>query len=151
MQRILSLETSRSPNTSSEFVSKRLCFSILFSIAFLFLIAGYLLGRYTTDRAILLRQAYVRQKLFDEKIDNLKNISESLKKINLIHLQPSQNITFIYEEWNNCVKSKNELPEIKEDANVMISKVLRTHLENLSNCYNTVENLLRSIAAKQNQ
>ncbi|KAI4469110.1 l-asparaginase [Holotrichia oblita] len=39
MQRILSLETSRSASTTSEFVSKRFCFSILFSIAFLFLLA----------------------------------------------------------------------------------------------------------------
>lgn len=40
MQRILSVETSRNNNTEREFVTKRFCYSILFSVAFLFLLAG---------------------------------------------------------------------------------------------------------------
>lgn len=40
MQRILSVETSRNNSAEREFVTKRLCYSILFSVAFLFLLAG---------------------------------------------------------------------------------------------------------------
>lgn len=40
MQRVLSVETSRSCQASSEFVSKRLCFSVTMTAAFLAIIGG---------------------------------------------------------------------------------------------------------------
>ncbi|XP_015113125.1 uncharacterized protein LOC107038500 [Diachasma alloeum] len=55
MQRVLSLQAARSFGESTEFVTKRMCFSFLFSIGFLCLLCGFLIGRFAAQRAVDIR------------------------------------------------------------------------------------------------
>ncbi|GJQ78368.1 hypothetical protein Trydic_g22194 [Trypoxylus dichotomus] len=158
MQRILSVETSRNATPTSEFVSKRFCFSILFSIAFLFLLAGYLLGRYTTDRAILLKKAYLQQKFaLDEKnfVELMKNISISIRNINnftIIIQTESVDTREVYEQLL-CNDHKAFLPsygEFTKELPFKINKMLTIHLDSLANCFTSIDNLLRNISSTNN-
>ncbi|XP_016845443.1 uncharacterized protein LOC100679547 [Nasonia vitripennis] len=56
MQRVLSFQMGRGFGESSEYVSKRMCFSFLFSVGFLCLLGGFLLGRFATDQTIKMRE-----------------------------------------------------------------------------------------------
>ncbi|CAH1957612.1 unnamed protein product [Acanthoscelides obtectus] len=53
MQRILSVETSRNSGNaeSSEFVTKRLCCSVILTVTFFSLIGGFFLGRFVSERS----------------------------------------------------------------------------------------------------
>lgn len=52
MQRVLSLQMTRNIGESSEYVTKRLCVSFLFSVGFLCLLCGFLLGRFAAERSM---------------------------------------------------------------------------------------------------
>ncbi|EFN78529.1 hypothetical protein EAI_02348, partial [Harpegnathos saltator] len=52
MHRVLSFQMSRITSESSEYVTKRLCFSFTFSIGFFCLLCGFLLGRFAVERSI---------------------------------------------------------------------------------------------------
>ncbi|XP_076637892.1 uncharacterized protein LOC143350019 isoform X3 [Colletes latitarsis] len=52
MQRVLSFQMARGLDESSEFVTKRMCFSFLFSIGFVCVLCGFLLGRFSTQRIV---------------------------------------------------------------------------------------------------
>lgn len=86
MQRVISLQTSRNADRgSSEFVTKRLCCSFLFSVAFLSLLGGFLLGRYATDRAILLKNAALQERQHTEEKfshDIMNNLTSLMNDIN---------------------------------------------------------------------
>lgn len=56
MHRVLSFQMGRGFGESSEFVTKRMCFSFIFFIAFLALLGGFLLGRFSTERTAKLRE-----------------------------------------------------------------------------------------------
>ncbi|XP_063987882.1 uncharacterized protein LOC135168002 [Diachasmimorpha longicaudata] len=55
MQRVLSMQTARGFGDSTEFVTKRMCFSFLFSIGFLCFLCGFLVGRFADQRAADIR------------------------------------------------------------------------------------------------
>lgn len=55
MQRVLSFQMGRGFGESSEFVTKRMCFSFLVSVGFLSLLCGFLIGRFAAGRALELR------------------------------------------------------------------------------------------------
>ncbi|KAG7200192.1 hypothetical protein KM043_000624 [Ampulex compressa] len=55
MQRVLSFQMARGFEESSEFVTKRMCFSFAFSISFFALLCGFLLGRFSAQRTIEFR------------------------------------------------------------------------------------------------
>ncbi|XP_054011108.1 uncharacterized protein LOC128893856 [Hylaeus anthracinus] len=52
MQRVLSFQMARGFGESSEFVTKRMCFSFIFSVGFICILCGFLLGRFSTQRII---------------------------------------------------------------------------------------------------
>lgn len=52
MHRVLSFQMARGIDESSEYVTKRLCFSFLFSVGFLCLLCGFLLGRFAVERSM---------------------------------------------------------------------------------------------------
>lgn len=60
MHRVLSFQMGMSPprgfGEPSEFVTKRMCFSFIFFISFLALLGGFLLGRFATERSMLMRE-----------------------------------------------------------------------------------------------
>jgi len=83
MQRILSLQVTRNNGESSEYVTKRLCISFLFSIGFLCLLCGFLLGRFAVERSL---EAQV-QKMRDELAGNGLWNTEYLQQMVLLELE----------------------------------------------------------------
>lgn len=69
MQRVLSFQMARGLNESSELVTKRMCFSFLFSVGFLCLLCGFLLGRFSTQRAFEFRAEKKRLELAGNGLD----------------------------------------------------------------------------------
>ncbi|XP_072749051.1 uncharacterized protein [Anoplolepis gracilipes] len=63
MQRVLSFQMTRNIGESSEYVTKRLCFSFLFSVGFVCLLCGFLLGRFTSEMSIKTQAQKIRDKL----------------------------------------------------------------------------------------
>ncbi|EGI66791.1 hypothetical protein G5I_04595 [Acromyrmex echinatior] len=54
---------TRNIGESSEYVTKRLCFSFLFSVGFLCLLCGFLLGRFTVERSLEAQAQKMRSEL----------------------------------------------------------------------------------------
>lgn len=121
------------------------------------LLPGYLLGRYTTDRAVLLKKAYLQQKLAsDEKnsIEIMRNISISVKSINNITIIQSEIIDTreIYDQLL-CNDHKAFLPsygEFEKDLPFKVNKMLTIHLDSLASCFSSIDNLLRNISNGNN-
>lgn len=63
MQRVLSFQMARGFGESSEFITKRMCFSFLFSVGFLCLLCGFLTGRFAAGRAVDSRAEKTRLQL----------------------------------------------------------------------------------------
>lgn len=63
MHRVLSFQMARTTNESSEYVTKRLCFSFLFSVGFFCLLCGFLLGRFAAERSTEARAQKTRAEL----------------------------------------------------------------------------------------
>lgn len=70
MQRVLSFQMARGLSESSEFVTKRMCCSLIFSVGFLCLLGGFLLGRFATQRAIEFRAEKKRLELAGNGLEN---------------------------------------------------------------------------------
>ncbi|XP_076235251.1 uncharacterized protein LOC143179778 [Calliopsis andreniformis] len=76
MQRVLSLQMARGIGESSEFVTKRMCFSLLFSIGFLCLLCGFLLGRFATQRAMEHRAEKKRLELAGNGLESTEYLQD---------------------------------------------------------------------------
>ncbi|CAH1107642.1 unnamed protein product [Psylliodes chrysocephalus] len=50
MQRILSVEIGKNIFESSEYITKRLCCSVVLTVTFLSMIAGFFLGKFVSDK-----------------------------------------------------------------------------------------------------
>ncbi|XP_076656683.1 uncharacterized protein LOC143361293 [Halictus rubicundus] len=74
MQRVLSFQMARGLNESSEFVTKRMCFSFLFSVGFLCLLCGFLLGRFSMQRALEFRAEKKRIELAGNGLNSNENL-----------------------------------------------------------------------------
>lgn len=83
MQRVLSFQMARGLSESSEFVTKRICFSLIFSVGFLSLLCGFLLGRFATQRAIEFRAEKKRLELAGNGLEN----TEYLQRLVLEQLE----------------------------------------------------------------
>ncbi|CAK9813352.1 hypothetical protein ANTQUA_LOCUS7592 [Anthophora quadrimaculata] len=83
MQRVLSFQMARGLSESSEFVTKRMCFSLIFSVGFLSLLCGFLLGRFATQRAIEFRAEKKRYELAGNGLEN----TEYLQRLMLEELE----------------------------------------------------------------
>lgn len=78
MQRVLSFQMARGFSESSEFVTKRMCFSFLFSVGFLCLLCGFLLGRFATQRAIEFRAEKQRLEFAGNGLENTEYLQHLL-------------------------------------------------------------------------
>lgn len=122
------------------------------------LISGYLLGRYTTDRAILLKRTYLQQKFaLDEKNsgDLMRNISFSLRSINNFTVIVQSEDVDAQDVYNKllCNDSKAvpiSYGEFAKDLPFKINKMLTIHLDRLAMCFNSIDNLLRNISSSSN-
>ncbi|XP_029173155.1 uncharacterized protein LOC114942022 isoform X5 [Nylanderia fulva] len=82
MQRVLSFQMTRNIGESSEYVTKRLCVSFLFSVGFLCLLCGFLLGRFVAERSMETQM----QKTRDELAGNGLRKTEHLQQVALLEL-----------------------------------------------------------------
>lgn len=83
MQRVLSYQTARGFEETSEFITKRMCISFLFSIGFLCLVCGFCLGRFAADTA---NNTRVEQERLEHTGNGLENI-EYMRQIIIEKLQ----------------------------------------------------------------
>ncbi|XP_011498724.1 PREDICTED: uncharacterized protein LOC105362890 [Ceratosolen solmsi marchali] len=81
MQRMLSFQMGRGFGESSEFVTKRMCFSFLFSVGFLCLLGGFLLGRFASDRTIVMHERRMLQELQGNGLQATKDLQIALLDI----------------------------------------------------------------------
>ncbi|XP_011878678.1 PREDICTED: uncharacterized protein LOC105567982 [Vollenhovia emeryi] len=82
MHRVLSFQMTRNIDESSEYVTKRLCFSFLFSVGFLCLLCGFLLGRFAVERSLETQAQKARGELAGNGLRN----TEYLQQLALLEL-----------------------------------------------------------------
>jgi len=75
MQRVLSFQMARVDETS-EYVTKRLCFSFLFSVGFLCLLCGFLLGRFAVERSMEAQAQKTRAELAGNGLRNMEYLQQ---------------------------------------------------------------------------
>ncbi|CAL7951082.1 unnamed protein product [Xylocopa violacea] len=78
MQRVLSFQMARGLSESSEFVTKRMCFSLIFSIGFLSLLGGFFFGRFATQRAVEFRAEKKRLELAGNGLETTEYLQHLL-------------------------------------------------------------------------
>ncbi|XP_035736833.1 uncharacterized protein LOC118448108 isoform X2 [Vespa mandarinia] len=78
MQRVLSFQMARGFSESSEFVTKRMCFSFLFSVGFLCLLCGFLLGRFASERSIEFRTERKRLEFAGNGLEHTEHLRQLL-------------------------------------------------------------------------
>ena len=96
MQRVLSLQMTRNIDESSEYVTKRLCFSFLFSVGFLCLLCGFLLGRFTVERSLEAQAQKIRSELAGNGLQNTEYLQE-------IMLQELERVSLDYDRMTYIV------------------------------------------------
>ncbi|KAK1117245.1 hypothetical protein K0M31_016800 [Melipona bicolor] len=110
MQRVLSFQMARGLSESSEFVTKRMCFSLIFSIGFLSLLGGFLLGRFATQRAIEFRAEKKRLELAGNGLENTEYLQHlMLEQLERAPLDPDFEMKWDY---------------LKEDDTRQVNKIL---------------------------
>ncbi|XP_078035983.1 uncharacterized protein LOC144469490 isoform X2 [Augochlora pura] len=105
MQRVLSFQMARGLNESSEFVTKRMCFSFLFSVGFLCLLCGFLLGRFSMQRALEFRAEKKRFELAGNGLDSNRHIQRLM--IELLETAPLDDDFKV--TWNSFDSLKDDL------------------------------------------
>ncbi|XP_017793709.1 PREDICTED: transferrin receptor protein 1-like [Habropoda laboriosa] len=123
MQRVLSFQMARGVSESSEFVTKRMCFSLIFSVSFLSLLCGFLLGRFATQRAIEFRAEKKRIELAGNGLENTEYLQRlMLEQLERAPLDPDFEI-----KWDSF--------HLKEDDILRVNGIL----SNLSLIHNVVK------------
>lgn len=95
MQRVLSFQMARGLSESSEFVTKRMCFSFLFSIGFICILCGFLLGRFTTQRTI---ESHAEKKRLEFAGNGLES-TEYLQHLLLVQLESASLLDADFEMY----------------------------------------------------
>ncbi|XP_034945163.1 uncharacterized protein [Chelonus insularis] len=133
MQRVLSFQTGRGGGESTEFVTKRMCCSLIFSVGFLCLLCGFLIGRFAAGRVIEIRierkkleldgnGLYYYDHLRNELISNLNNANFDLT-FNVTHLRTSKAL----ESVEKSLSGLNIFNEITGNDSCVIATVRGSH------------------------
>ena len=69
---------SRGFGESSEFVSKRSCISFLFSVGFLALLGGFMLGRFAAQRNMMVRAEKTRMQLANNGLEMTEHLQSQV-------------------------------------------------------------------------
>ncbi|XP_046596947.1 uncharacterized protein LOC107222163 [Neodiprion lecontei] len=83
MHRVLSFQMGRGFGESSEFVTKRMCFSFIFFFGFLALLGGFLLGRFSAERTEKLREQRKQIEYTENRMESVRlerTLLEELRK-----------------------------------------------------------------------
>lgn len=92
MQRVLSFQMARGIDESNEFVTKRVCFSFMFSIGFLMLLGGFLIGRYAAGRSVEMRAEKMKLNFIGNGLEK----SEFMRHELIQHLKENEFETEFY-------------------------------------------------------
>ncbi|XP_071648813.1 uncharacterized protein [Temnothorax longispinosus] len=122
MHRVLSFQMSRNIGESSEYVTKRLCFSFLFSVGFLCLLCGFLLGRFAVERSLEAQAQKTRGELAGNGLWN----TEYLQQLALRELERAP---FDYDRTTYVILSVNE-------DSIAVALELAQVLDKISSEYN---------------
>lgn len=124
MHRVLSFQMTRNIGESSEYVTKRLCFSFLFSVGFLCLLCGFLLGRFTVERSLEAQAQKARGELAGNGLRN----TEHLQQLALLELERAP---FDYDRTTN----RQTLDEDMRRINGLFSNLSLIHkVSNHASC-----------------
>lgn len=138
---------ARGFSESSEFVTKRMCFSFLFSVGFLCLLCGFLLGRFATQRAIEFRAEKKRLELAGNGLENTEYLQHLLhEQLERAPLDPDfemyvyslfsfVNLQIVILHLNICENRKWELSNVGENDVRRVNGIL----SNLSLIHKVVE------------
>ncbi|XP_055716149.1 uncharacterized protein LOC129809992 [Phlebotomus papatasi] len=153
MQRILSYQTAMSMRATSgrdarEYITKRICISFVFSIGFFTLIAGFLLGKFTTDR-----QYYIKR-LQEADVSAVKDLEHTLEdfyttaKNITIHqsklLQPNSNAR-LWETYTKCACLLQKNVDFDEKVDDFVENLINEHIKSFTTCLKTLDGLLHTI------
>ncbi|XP_074104176.1 uncharacterized protein LOC141530766 isoform X1 [Cotesia typhae] len=98
MHRVLSFQMGRGFGEPTEFITKRMCCSLLFSIGFLCLLCGFLIGRFAAGQVFEIRAEKKKIELFgnglesrdylrNELVQNLKDSNFTESSLDVTHLR----------------------------------------------------------------
>ncbi|CAG5106954.1 Protein of unknown function [Cotesia congregata] len=98
MHRVLSFQMGRGFGEPTEFITKRMCCSLLFSIGFLCLLCGFLIGRFAAGQVLEIRAEKKKIELFgnglesrdylrNELVQNLKDSNFTESSLDVRHLR----------------------------------------------------------------
>ncbi|XP_026296711.1 uncharacterized protein LOC726107 isoform X2 [Apis mellifera] len=110
MQRVLSFQMARGLSESSEFVTKRICFSLIFSVGFLSLLCGFLLGRFATQRAIEFRAEKKRLELAGNGLEN----TEYLQRLVLEQLERAPLDADFERKWESFNLKEDDINQVND-------------------------------------
>ncbi|XP_015591122.1 transferrin receptor protein 1 [Cephus cinctus] len=78
MYQVLSIQMARSFGESSEFVTKRVCFSSLFCAGFLCVLGGFFLGRFAAERPTAIQAKKTKLELAGNGLESIGHIQDVL-------------------------------------------------------------------------
>jgi hypothetical protein len=130
------------------------------SIAFITLIFGFLLGKFTSDRNHLIKENYRRMhdtKPPQNEVDKLINsLSEVAKNFNVEQFSKDHNKNYdseatainmhkiMHNNFTNCLSDVNyeQLSETIEDLDDFLKHMLRNYYENFKKCVTNLRKVL---------
>lgn len=96
MQRVLSFQMGRGFGEPTEFITKRMCCSLLFSIGFLCLLCGFLIGRFAAGQVLELRAEKKKIELFGNGLDSRDYLrTELVQNFKNSNFTASFNVTYV--------------------------------------------------------
>ena len=78
MHRVLSFQVGQGLGETNEFITKRTCCSFLFSVGFLCLLGGFLLGQFASEKALQIKEQKFKKDLSNNGLDASKELRKLL-------------------------------------------------------------------------
>ncbi|XP_059621011.1 uncharacterized protein LOC132264732 [Phlebotomus argentipes] len=131
-----------------EYITKRICISFVFSIGFFTLIAGFLLGKFTTDRQYYikrLREADVSAvKELEHTVEDFYATAKNITAYQSTMLQPNTNAR-LWEVYTKCGCSLQKNVDFDEKVDDFMEHLINAHLKSFTSCLKTLDGLLHTI------
>lgn len=119
------------------------------SIAFITLIFGFLLGKFTSDRNHIIKENYKRQHdthktvIAQNEVDKLINSVIDAAKTNYKdHTEGTKNAKYFERNFTNCLIDDNSHDHLDEDFDDFLSHFLRHYYDMYLKCANDLRKTL---------
>ncbi|XP_055684296.1 uncharacterized protein LOC129790673 [Lutzomyia longipalpis] len=131
-----------------EYITKRICISFVFSIGFFTLIAGFLLGKFTTDRQYYikrLREADVSAvKELEHTLEDLYGTARNITVYQSTLLQPNSNAR-LWETYIKCGCLLQKNADFDEKVSNFVENLINAHIKSFTDCLKILDELLHTI------